>query len=443
MDQHLQRARFHFDQERYPEALAELQNAEAASPDNPFVHGWRARCLARLDRLQQAEEAANRCIEVAPDLDYGHAIKAEVLADRRQYQAAREAALTAVHLDPENSSNHGQLARIEFHLGNWEPALTAANAGLQVDASDDVCRHWRAHSLRKLGRKGEADQDIQTLLAENPEDPYTHDAKGWFLLDEGRHDEARRHFLEALRLMPDFASARDGFATALKSRHLVFSWALRTLIWLNRFRSWVMYAGAIALLLTLRFGDRWMLSHPEHYVVVTLLKFGIWTAVVLLAVAHSLFDIVLRFDPEGRRVLTPEQIRMSNWNMLCFLLALAIMGLWAWQGGRMLPILALSTVMLTSAVSNTFQASCTWVRVRMKWLTILAAVIIPLAWLMPLLMLILALKFKLIFPWLIKSMFYLPVVSLAITGFSDELLEYFEKKKPDTRGAVSGPREMP
>jgi hypothetical protein len=107
------------------------------------------------------------------------------------------------------------------------------------------------------------------------------------------------------------------------------------------------------------------------------------------------------------------------------------MVLWAKSGGRLLTTLALCSISLTWAITNTFSASDEWVRRRMRWLTFLAAVLIPISWLLPIVMIVMLVKWRLVMPGLLRGAFFLPVASLLISCFSDNILAYLERRKPD------------
>jgi tetratricopeptide (TPR) repeat protein len=431
MNAHFRKASLLVNQQRFEEALGELALATAEEADDPFHHGLRAIALMQLGRHQQALEAAQKTIEIAPDLDYSHYVLALVYAECGHLREAHDAIQTALQIDPADADYFGVLARIEFLREQWAAALDAAERGLQIDPASDVCRHWRSHALMKLGRAEEAAQELDILMADDPNDPYTHDAKGWMHLQQGDAVEAKRHFLEALRIDPNLANARHGLATALKARHVLFGWLLQVLLYVDRFRSWALFLVAAGVVLAMRFGDKWVEAHPDHYVWIWLAKAAVWTFAVALIAAQPLFDLVLRLDNEGRTALTPEKTSASNWNALSLLAGLGIIALWAWKGGRLLPSLAFAAISLTTAITNTFDASAGWVRRRMAWITLFAAAQIPLSYLMLLAFLIVSLKSKVAVLSLLKLALYLPAVSILISSFSDNIAEFLEKRRPD------------
>lgn len=432
MNQPYDRGWLLFQRGRFAEAATELQQATASDPNDPYCHGLLALCLSQLDRHQQAVELARRAIELAPDSDHGYYVLARVYAERQHLDEAFREISTAIQLDPEDAMNHAWLARIECERSNWQAAVTAADAGLALDGENDMCLHYRSLALVKLGRGEEARRDQETLLASDPNDPHSHAARGWTLLEEGKSAEAKTHFLEALRLDPTIEYARIGLANALKARYLLFGVALRCLLYMDRFRSWAVWGFFILFAFGLRQLDRVGLANPDLIVPLTIVKAVIWFFLLLIMLAHPLFDLILRLDREGRRVLSDDQRRATNWHGVCMLTALGMGLLWAWKGGQQTLTLAMTTLMLTYAITATFNATPGWVRTRMKWLTIFAALLIPISYIGFLASIILTIGFRMNAVWMIKpTLVYLPLLSMLLSLFSENIAEYLEKRRPD------------
>jgi tetratricopeptide (TPR) repeat protein len=432
MGPHYQRASLLCDRERYAEAITELQQAIAEDENDPFAQGLLAVCLSETDRHQQAIEAAKRAIEIAPDSDYGHAILARVYADRGRLNEAFAAVSAALQIDPEDAVNQGWLARIEFERGNWEASAAAAEAGLALDAENDFCLHYRSFALTKLGRGDEARRDQETLLAANPDDPHSHAARGWTLLEKGDAEKAKEHFLEALRIDPRLDYARAGLANALKARHFVFGLALRSLLFFDRFKAWTMWIIWGAVFLGLGRLDRLAASFPGLMVPLVFVKAAVWGLALALLIAHPLFDLILRLDRDGRRALSADQVKASNWHAASLLAGLGMALLWAMRGDLQMRTLALTTLMLTMPIAHTFDATPGWVRIRMAWLTILAALLIPLSFVMFVAALYLRVKFKWHTTWLIMpALLYLPLASMLLSNFADNIAAWLEQRRPD------------
>jgi len=410
----------------------ELQEAAAENPDDPWLHGLLGLCLSQMEKHEAAIASAKRAVEAAPDLDYGYYVLGLVLAERGQLKEARAAAESAIELDPNDAPNFGLLAKIEFLSDNWQAAVQAADQGLQRDPTEDVCRHFRSLALVKLGRREDAELEVSSLLADNPADPHTHEARGWLKLEQNEPAKAEEHFLESLRLSPNNTSAREGLANALKARHFVFGLALRFLLWSDRFRAWTIWIAAIVFFVGLAQLRKLAATSPVLFWPVWVLDIAANILIVSLIAAQPLFNLVLRLSPRTRIALSPDQIRASNWHLLCLLAALGMGLLAAWKGDRQMRTLGFATVMLTLAVTNTFAASAGWVRQRMIAVALLAAFLIPLSFLVFLFSLFFLLKFRVnTSPFIKLGLFYLPLTSVLLSAFSDEIAGFLERRKPD------------
>jgi tetratricopeptide (TPR) repeat protein len=437
MNAHHERAFVLFQQSRFEEAVAELQRAIEQEPEEAFHYALMGLCLGRLNRGQAGMEAVRKAIEIAPDDGYVHFVLAMLHIERGARKEARESVLTAIELDPDDANNYGLLARIEFESKNWEKAIEAADEGLRLDPGQDVCRHYRSLTFTQLGRKEEAENDFSAMLEKEPNDPCTHAAQGWYFLHQGDATNARRHFLESLRLDPTNDEARDGLAHALKARYFLFGWILQALLYLNRFRGWALLIFFLALGFGMERMNRFARAHPDWYLYFWLLEAGIWTVLIAIAIADPLFDLVLRLDPEGRHTFSEVQIRASNWNAVCFVVALGFGFLWAFKGSGLAAKLAFATLWVTGAIAATASSSAGWVRTRMKWVTILCAALIPLSYILIYLWIFLLVKYRAKNAWLVTLIYYLPTISVLISVFSSDIAAYLERRRPDHLGRLS------
>jgi tetratricopeptide (TPR) repeat protein len=326
----------------------------------------------------------------------------------------------------------GLLAKAEFGLDHWRAALDAANKGLAIDATDDTCLHWRSLALARLGRRQEAEETLSALTAADPNDPYTHETHGWFALERGDASAARRHFLESLRLAPHNEGARAGLASALKARHRLFGLVLQFLLQLHRFRSWVIWLFLLEVFLGLRMANEFTLAHPDWSVPLLLIEAVFFSVLALVCVAQPLFELVLRLDREGRRALTPELERASNWSALCLVAALALGAVWAWQGDLLFAMLAWAAMCLPQAVRQTCTASEGWVKNWMKLVTLLGVLLIPVSFVLVFVPLMMAARFEVTDFLLIPPAFiFLPLISVFLSWFSDRIHHFLEQRKPD------------
>lgn len=433
MNQHYERALMLAARERHEEAVAEARAGLLADPKDPFCRGLLALSLSRLGRHQQAIEAAREAVEHAPDFDYPYFVLARVLTEQSQLREAREAIATAIKLNPEDAANFGMLARIEFERNEWAATIAAADQGLALDAKEDVCLHYRSLALAKQGKHAEAERGLDTLLSDDPNDPATHEAKGWLCLERREAAQAKTHFLESLRLRPNNDSARAGLANALKSQHIVFGLALQSLLFLSRYKSWVVWVALIGVFVGMRFLDRFARAFPDFYVAVWAVKAVWFTCLILLLVANPLFDLLLRLDKQGRHALSDAQVRASNLNIFCLLAGLVLGFFWALRGGSHYATLAWAMLSLPTIIGAAHASSEGWVRQRMMWVTLFATVLLPISFVVAVAGALILVRTKGQVGWVLKvGILWLPLLSVCISAFGDDIAGYFEKRRPDS-----------
>lgn len=433
MNPHFERASLLMDRGRFEEAVAEVQQAIQAAPDNPFHLGLLALALSKLDRHQQALEAAARTVEAAPDLGYSHWVLAMVYTQRERLSEARKAIQQAIEFDPEDADFFALLARIEFESSMWQASVTASERGLQLDPSQDVCLHYRSLAMMQLGNPEEAERGFARLMKDDPNDPHTHEAKGWLCLKQGKAEEAKTHFLESLRLNPTNEEARLGLANALKARHVVFGMALKALLYLGRFRKGSLWLIAIAVVAGLWAVGRFVRANPDYYLAAWALKTALYVTVVAIIAANPLFDLILRLDRQGRLAMTPQQVRASNLSAVFLSAALFLGLLYAWRGSGTARVFAWPLIMLPHAIYVAYQCSTEWVRRRMMVVITAAALLIPAGFLCAFVSVFLLLKFKVKTFWLLKlGVLYFPLLSVLLCAFADDIADYLERRRPDS-----------
>ena len=164
------------------EALDELTDLAARSP-HPDVYGTLGLVLMNLRRLDEAEAALGKAVELDPRSPQAQALYATVLIGQGDAQAQQPG---------------GQdLARKRF-----ERALAAADRGLATDANYPVGHLARGRALRALGRTDEALGALRRAVECGPEYPDTHLRLGESLAEAGQRGEAIEELQHAARLSP-------------------------------------------------------------------------------------------------------------------------------------------------------------------------------------------------------------------------------------------------
>lgn len=313
MSAHLARGQLLLEQQRYVLAEGEFRLAAAAEPDAPVPHAMLALALLAQERREEATTEAQHAIGLAPDWSFAHYVHARTLADRNRTTEARAAIDEAIALDPTDASALAFLGALQFDQSKFADALASAELALAQDPEHTSANNLRAMALVKLDRRAEAGATIDATLARDPENADTHANQGWALLEGGDHTRALDHFREALRLDPDNEWARQGIVEALKSKHRLYALMLRYFFWMSRLEprtQWMVIVGGYM-------GNRMLSalsrSSPALAPVVLPLQIIYVVFVFLTWTADPLSNLLLRLDRFGRLVLSPEQIRASNW----------------------------------------------------------------------------------------------------------------------------------
>ncbi|MBX3414600.1 MAG: tetratricopeptide repeat protein [Pirellulales bacterium] len=299
--------------QRFTLAEEQLALALADVPDDPLAHALLALCLTKREAFVQANEMAKSAVQLAPDFPYAHFMVSFVLCEQGRFQEAIPSLREALRLDPTNAMNYGLAAMIDINRGNWQDALNAAERGLECDPHNKECANLRAACLTQLGDVTGASDATRETLTYAPDSSVAHSVRGWAQLLEGHDDEALVHFREALRLDPMNDNARQGIVESLKAKH----WPYRALLIFQHHASRAKPSrrGLIAAALPLLFAIICL-------VVVGFTDwqdFGVYAAVVAVVglylawAGEPISNLFLRFHPDGRLVLSPDEFAMSNW----------------------------------------------------------------------------------------------------------------------------------
>lgn len=202
-------------------ALLESGNCKAAIQDfnkvliinakSPATLQNRARCLHRTGMYDEAIADFTRALYITPS-------DATLFAERgNSFLYGKDAATAerdinqALKLDPKNAlalRNRGRLHIVQKKLSE---ALADFDASLALAASAEA-RSERLWILIASGNKDAAQQEIQTSLAQNPNDASTLFARGYLKMKTGDLTSGKLDMVEAVKRDPDLPERLSVFA---------------------------------------------------------------------------------------------------------------------------------------------------------------------------------------------------------------------------------------
>jgi tetratricopeptide (TPR) repeat protein len=196
--------------------LKEQPSTSPAGDDQLFLLGQ----LAEL--LERHEEALGWYAKVGGPERRGQAALRQSVAlealDRLDQALDRLRELQASDSADGQSVRDAYLLEAELLLKRNRPdeAVAAYGRGLSIFEDDPQLLYARALALAELDRVAEAEQDLQRLIAMDPDNADALNALGYTLADSGeRLEEARAYIERALALAPDSAAIIDSLGWVL------------------------------------------------------------------------------------------------------------------------------------------------------------------------------------------------------------------------------------
>ncbi len=220
---HWRRGKAYTALKEYDAAVEELTRAIDQGFRRPQVFADRARVLndrRGKDDLSRSLADANRAVQLDPKLLTAHKEKAYAHLKLKEYDKAIEAATAALNL-AENDEEAFQIRADAWHWKqDWAKAAEEYTRVLSVNPNDARCLSRRGFARSKLGNNTEAEADYSKAIELNPKNPMYWDDRGFVRIQLGKFDEAARDLEQALELDPTNPSPHKNLGlAALKQKN--------------------------------------------------------------------------------------------------------------------------------------------------------------------------------------------------------------------------------
>jgi tetratricopeptide (TPR) repeat protein len=201
--EHASRAFLYEEEERWQEAAAELQRALIFDDESPELQAHLAEIFMRLGRLSDAAAAihASFKIEVTPDGLMAQAHLRQAQGDvAGAVQSLRQAVGKVDFADEPDTAEAVYLELAEAQILALDvPAAAITLVDLCHREPASLSGHMRLMAVAwALGDMGQGEAQLRQTLAQEPNHIEALTALAWLLAAQGRNDEARRAFREAL-----------------------------------------------------------------------------------------------------------------------------------------------------------------------------------------------------------------------------------------------------
>lgn len=156
--------------------------------------------LFEAGRLAEAEAAGRALVARTPRDPSAHVLLAEILHAAKRDSAAAEAVATALMIDPGFAPAQALRGALALAAGRAEAAIAAFERALPALGGHALVVYRYALALHRAGRDDAARMALERAAALAPGWPAPRIDLGHLALREERHDEAERHYRQALSI---------------------------------------------------------------------------------------------------------------------------------------------------------------------------------------------------------------------------------------------------
>ena len=199
---HFFRGRQALRQDDYAGAVAELEQAEQADPENVPVLRALALALHKSGDLAGAVARYRKAVRIEPANPLNHQDLALALLDAGASLEAVDSFQRAIELDPAFAEAHLGLGIALGRLGRSDDALAHLDRSLELDPTSVAARFERAMDLLRLRRWDEAIAGLQAVIAADPGHAAARVNLAALLEERGDDEGAGRQAAAALDLAP-------------------------------------------------------------------------------------------------------------------------------------------------------------------------------------------------------------------------------------------------
>ncbi|MFL5731243.1 MAG: tetratricopeptide repeat protein [Cytophagaceae bacterium] len=312
ISQGIERARLLLEQNRYQEAMKELEKSLASDPNNPEILSLLSICKSADQKYKEAEQLIKSAISLDPANPFLIYILAKVYFDQEKYKEAESHIREAIQIDPYNADFFGLLSAIYLNQKEWTKGLEMADKGLEISPDNLTCLNLRSTALIKLDKKEESYDTIHQALNYDPENSMTHTNLGWGLLEKGEHKKALHHFKKALQSDPGSEFAKHGLIEALKARYWVYRMFLKYAFWIGNMKGGAQWAVIIGFYIGNRVVRSVAESNPSLKPFLMPLIFLYILFAISTWIIGPISNLFLRLNVYGRYALSNREIQASN-----------------------------------------------------------------------------------------------------------------------------------
>lgn len=187
-------------QGNYGDSLDIFKTITTTYPE--YWKGWAGMgfALGKLQRIDEAETAFSRAVELSPEEDQIYLWKGTMYGQYGRYKDALDEFFNGIAYNPYSSELNAGRAAAYNNLQEYTDALDASDMALKSNSTNDFAIYTKAYALWGLDRYTEAEDQITAAIDLSPDNNLYWILKYYILKDQGDTEEAEIAKSEALSL---------------------------------------------------------------------------------------------------------------------------------------------------------------------------------------------------------------------------------------------------
>ncbi len=231
----IQKGTILLNQGRYKEAADIFKDGLSSNPSDDGLLYYLALAQYHIgDQFDKALRTINEALKHETENPAHYWLKSLILSGLDKHKEALAVIDDALKIDPEYSQAYAAKAYIYVRMEKWAEAEKYAKESLALDADNPFASSVLSSALRMQNKLDEGAELAADTLAKDPDDSLSHSNAGWLYLHKQNYPQAEIHFKEALRLEPNYESARIGMLEAFKARSFIYRWYLQYCLFMSR-----------------------------------------------------------------------------------------------------------------------------------------------------------------------------------------------------------------
>jgi tetratricopeptide (TPR) repeat protein len=197
--------------------LATCEIASDGEPQNPALHLAIASTFMELQRLDDAQAAIDRALDLAPDWEAAHFELGKLCLRREDTERAAIAFAEAGHQMPSFSAAFANFGAALGELDHPQEALKALRQALEYDANGYPILNNIGVVSREIGLLTDAEAAFRQVIDLAPDFVFGHYNLGHTLFLQGRFAEAREAYERGLERDPQKNARQAARAAVIKA----------------------------------------------------------------------------------------------------------------------------------------------------------------------------------------------------------------------------------